>query len=144
DLREVAVGRRVARCLGDELRPDSLELAGIEEDAAALRTLVDRHGTLHAPEVAHHHDAVRVARTDVALLGVNVDVRVTRDVEERLAGGLGLLVDLLQLEVVEPDAATAAVADVDRDIAGSAGRQSMAAGRAGHASRYRQAARRAE
>ena len=44
---------------------------------------------------------------------------------------------LLQLVVVEPDAAAAAVADVDRQLTRDAGRERMATGRAGHARSYR-------
>src|SRR5262249_54559418 len=103
DLREVRVRRGMARGLCHELPADAAELACVEEDAAALGALVDRHCPLHAPEVAHHHDAVGVARADVALRRVDTHVRVARDVEERLAGRLGLLVEFPQLEMIEPD-----------------------------------------
>jgi hypothetical protein len=102
---EVVVGRGFLRLVARELGADPPELAGVEEDPAALRTLVDRDLALDAPEVAHHHDIVRALRAAVALVRVDGDPRVALDVEQLVAERLGRLVDLAQLVVVEPDAA---------------------------------------
>jgi hypothetical protein len=86
--------------------------------------------------MAHEHDVVGALRTAVALGRIDDDAWVAPDVQQLLARGLPLLVDLLELPVVEPDAPAAAVAHVDGEAADGDGGQRMAAGgtRHGHAS----------
>ena len=123
DLGQIRIGGGVLRRFARELRANASELAAVEEDAAALRALVDRDLALDAPEVAHHDDPVRALRADVALRRIDDYRGIARDAEQRIAERLGWLVDLTQLVVVEPDAAAAAVACIDGQLSGGPARK---------------------
>ena len=101
-------------------------------DVNGFRALVHRHRALDAPEMAHHHDAVGALRARVPLRQIDHVGRVALHVEQRLARRLARLVELLQLVMVEPDPAAAAVADVDGDVAGGARAEGVAARGAVH------------
>src|SRR4030095_2008041 len=86
---------RTARPLfvGSVLRPDRLQLAGVQPMAAAFGALVHDDPALYAGEVAHHHHA-RVLRTVQALAQVDNDVWISLDLEQALTGRLVGFVNL--------------------------------------------------
>jgi hypothetical protein len=100
---------------------DLLEFAGVEPATAATGAFVNLDAALGAEEAAFQLDPVAAGAASFAL-DIDIDGGVLADVEEELAGGFLGLIDFLQFEGIEPDAAAAALANVDGDGSDGDGR----------------------
>jgi hypothetical protein len=93
------------------------QLAGVQPVATALGALVYLDAPERAEEMAHHHD-VPAFGTIPAPFMVDFHTGLRANVHQHIAGELVGVVELLQFEVIEPDAAATADADIHHDSAG--------------------------
>jgi len=91
------------------------QLAGIQPKATTARTFVDLNLILDAEEVPHHNNSITF-RAIQLLRPVDYDALVTFDVQEFFTGRLTRLIEFLKLIIIEPDAATATLANVNHNI----------------------------
>ena len=92
------------------------QLTRVEEDAFALRALIDDDVALHAPEMTHHHD-LWIARASVPPAPIDLDRGALLDAQQRLAGRLARLVNLAKRPFVEPECSATALAGLNLHVA---------------------------
>ena len=100
----------VGRCLR-QFRPDLPQFTRIQPITPAVGTFINFNSPFGAEEMAMQLH-FRAARAIAFPHRVNLHIHIALNVQQRLSGGLVLLINLLQLESVEPNSATAAVANV--------------------------------
>jgi hypothetical protein len=113
--------------LGANLR----QFSRIQPIAAAVGTLIDLDPALGAEEVSMQANA-GTARAIAFARRVDLDPIIPFDMKQRFASRFLFLVDALKLESVEPDAATAVLADIHHQAANLCLRQFVEAGGAFH------------
>ena len=130
-LGEILLGGGLPIILCVVLPANHCKFAVIQPNATTVRAGIDLNAALLAEEVSEQND-VGAFRTVPATIHVHVNLRVESNVEQGFALQFRRLVHLLQFEVVEPNPAASAFADINGQLTNLQRFQGLVAGRAVH------------